>query len=144
MNRLEILDHLIKVCADSAERYRRAAADVRDEKFVQFFSRQESARRFHAGELNTERKYLVGSADTVHDARSLGGFIDRIAMDLNVVMNIGDAGVISWCRDDAREIIAEYEKALKENYPESTRSKLEHQHMQNRNILAALEKVMSS
>jgi uncharacterized protein (TIGR02284 family) len=145
MNRLEVLDHLIKVCVDSAERYRRAAADVSEEKFVQFFSRQESARRFHADELNAERKSLGGSEEKPgHEAGSLGGFIDRIAMDLNVVMSMGDTGVIEWCREDARDVIAEYEKALKENYSQTTRTTLERQLNQNRSTLAALEKVLNS
>jgi uncharacterized protein (TIGR02284 family) len=144
MNRLEVLDHLIKTCVDSAERYRRAAADVSEEKFVQFFSRQESARRFDADRLNTERKCLGGSAEKPgHEAGSLNGLIDRIAMDVNVAMSMGETGVIDWCRDDARAVIAEYENALKENYPETTRAVLEYQLSQNRNILAALEKALN-
>lgn len=144
MNRLEVLDHLIKTCVDSAERYRRAAADVSEEKFVRFFGRQESARRFHADKLNTERKCLGGSAEKPgHEAGSLNGFIDRIAMDVNVAMSMGETGVIDWCRDDTRAVIAEYEKALKEDYPETTRALLEYQLTQNRNTLAALEKALN-
>ena len=145
MNRLEVLDHLIKTCVDSAERYRRAAADVSEEKFVQFFKQQESARRFHADKLNTERKCLGGSAEKpAHEAGSLNGFIDRIAMDVNVAMSMGETGVIGWCRDDAREVIAEYERALKQNYPEPTRAILERQLEQNRATLASLDKVLNS
>jgi uncharacterized protein (TIGR02284 family) len=144
-NRLEVLEHLTKVCVDSAERYRRAAADVSEEKFVQFFSRQESARRSQADQLNAQRKVLGGSAEKPgHEAGSIGGFIDRIAMDLNVAMSMGDTGVIGWCRDDAREVIAEYEKALKGSFPDAARAILEHQLEQNRNALAALEKVLNS
>jgi hypothetical protein len=44
MTKLETLDNLVKVCVDSAERYRRAAADVGKEKLVQFFQQQETAR----------------------------------------------------------------------------------------------------
>ncbi len=96
---------------DSVERYRRAAADVSEEKFVQFFKRQETARRFHADQLNDQRKALGGSAEkSGHESGSLGGFIDRIAMDLNVVISMGDSGVIDWCRDDAGDVITKYGK----------------------------------
>ena len=45
MTKLETLDNLVKVCIDSAERYRRAAADVGKEKLVQFFQQNEADRR---------------------------------------------------------------------------------------------------
>ena len=113
MTKLETLDNLVKICVDSAERYRRAAADVGKEKLVQFFNRQEAARRRQADELNVERKRMGGEGEVPgKESGSVGGFIDRTEMDLNVVMSMGDTGVVEWCREDANKVIAEYEKAL--------------------------------
>ena len=143
MTKLETLDSLVKTCVDSAERYRRAAADVGKEKLVQFFEQQESARRRDADELNLERKRLGGEGEkTGEEAGSVGGFIDRTAMDLSVVMSKGDTGVVDWCRQDAKDVIAEYEKALQQDFPATTRATLDRQLSENRATLAALEKIL--
>lgn len=143
MTKLETLDQLVKTCVDSAERYRRAAADVGKEKLVQFFDRQEAARRRDADELNLERKRMGGEGEKAgKESGSVGGFIDRTAMDLSVVMSKGDTGVVEWCREDANDVIAEYEKALRQDFPGTTRSTLERQLAENRATLAALEKVL--
>ncbi len=143
MTKLETLDHLVKTCVDSAERYRRAAADVGKEKLVQLFDRQEAARRRDADELNLERKRMGGEGEKAgKESGSVGGFIDRTAMDLSVVMSKGDTGVVEWCREDANDVIAEYEKALLQDFPATTRSTLERQLAENRSTLAALEKVL--
>jgi hypothetical protein len=63
MTKLETLDNLVKICVDSAERYRRAAADVGKESLVQFFKQQEAARRRDADELNVERKRIGGEGE---------------------------------------------------------------------------------
>jgi uncharacterized protein (TIGR02284 family) len=144
MTKLETLDNLVKVCIDSAERYRRAAADVGKEKLVQFFQRQEAARRRDADELNLERKRLGGEGEKAgKESGSVGGFIDRTAMDLSVVMSKGDTGVVEWCRHDAEEVIAEYEKALRD-VDGTTRATLERQIAENRATLASLEKVLKA
>lgn len=143
MTKLETLDNLVKICADSAERYRRAAADVGKEKLVQFFNRQEAARRRHADELNIERKRLGGEGeDSGKESGSVAGFIDRTAMDLSVVMSMGDTGIVDWCRQDAKDVVAEYKKALEQDFAATTRSTLERQLAENRATLAALEKVL--
>ncbi len=143
MTKLETLDHLVKTCVDSAERYRRAGADVGKEKLVQFFRQQEAARRRDADELNVERKRIGGEGEKAgKESGSVGGFIDRTAMDLSVVMSKGDTGVVEWCREDANDVIAEYEKALRQDFPGTTRSTLERQLAENRATLAALEKVL--
>jgi uncharacterized protein (TIGR02284 family) len=143
MTQLETLDGLVKICVDSAERYRRAAADVGKEKLVQFFQRQEAVRRRQADELNLERKRLGGEGERLgKESGSVGGFIDRAEMDLNVVMSMGDTGVVEWCREDAKEVIAEYEKALQRDFPAPTRATLERQLAENRSTLAALEKIL--
>ena len=144
MTKLETLDNLVKVCIDSAERYRRAAADVGKEKLVQFFQQQEAARRRDADELNLERKRLGGETEKAgKESGSVGGFIDRTAMDLSVVMSKGDTGVVEWCRQDAEEVIAEYEKALRD-VEGTTRATLERQIAENRATLASLEKVLKA
>jgi uncharacterized protein (TIGR02284 family) len=142
MTKLEIMDNLVKVCIDSAERYRRAAADVGKEKLVQFFQQQEAARRRDADELNLERKRLGGETEKAgKESGSVGGFIDRTAMDLSVVMSKGDTGVVEWCREDAEKVSAEYEKALSE-VDGTTRALLERQLAENRATLASLDEVL--
>jgi uncharacterized protein (TIGR02284 family) len=142
MTKLETLDNLVKICVDSAERYRRAAADVGKEKLVQFFNQQESARRRDADELNLERKRLGAEGEKAgKESGSVGGFIDRTAMDLSVVMSKGDTGVVEWCLEDTKDVIAQYEKALRDT-DGVTRSTLERQLAENRASLAALEKVL--
>jgi uncharacterized protein (TIGR02284 family) len=142
MTKLETLDNLVKVCIDSAERYRRAAADVGKEKLVQFFQQQEAARRRDADDLNLERKRLGGEIEKAgKESGSVGGFIDRTAMDLSVVMSKGDTGVVEWCREDAEKVSAEYEKALRDA-DGTTRALLERQLAENRATLASLDKVL--
>lgn len=107
MTKLETLDNLVKVCVDSAERYRRAAADVGKEKLVQFFDGQQAARRRDTDELNLERKRMGAEGEqSGKESGSVAGFIDRTEMDLNVVMSMGDTGVVQWCLEDARDVIA--------------------------------------
>ena len=144
MNKLDTLNNLVKICVDSAERYRRAAADVGKEELLQFFKRQEAVRRRHADELNAERQQVGGEAEKPgKESGSVGGLVDRAAMDLNVAMSMGDTGVVDWCRQDAIDVIAEYEKALPD-FTGSTRNLLERQLAENRATLEALEKVLQS
>ena len=143
MTNLETLDHLLKTCVDSAERYRRAAADVGKEKLVQFFQQQEAVRRRHTDELNVERKRLGGEGEKPgKESGSVAGFIDRAEMDLNVVMSMGDTGVVEWCLEDAKEVISEYQKALQQDFPATTRAILERQLSENQATLTALEKIL--
>jgi uncharacterized protein (TIGR02284 family) len=143
MTQLETLDNLVKICVDSAERYHRAAADVGKEKLVQFFQRQEALRRHHADDLNLERKRLGGEGEqSGKESGSVAGFLDRAEMDLNVVMSMGDTGVVNWCRQDAKDVIAEYEKALQQGFPDRTRATLDRQLSENRATLAALETIL--
>jgi uncharacterized protein (TIGR02284 family) len=139
---LEILDNLIKTCVDSAKRYRRAGDDVGKETLVQFFKNQEAARRRDADELNLARQQMGGEREkSGEEAGSVSGFIDRAAMDLSVVMSKGDTGVVDWCREDASEVITEYEKALRV-FTGPTRTILERQLAENRATLDALNKVL--
>jgi len=142
MTKLKTLDNLVQICVDSAERYRRAAADVGKEKLVQFFKQQEAARRRDADELNVERKRMGGEGEkSGQESGSVGGFIDRTAMDLSVVMSKGDTGVVEWCRQDVKDVIAEYEKVV-QDFAGTRRSTLERQLAENRATLTALEKIL--
>jgi uncharacterized protein (TIGR02284 family) len=144
MTKLQTLDNLVKICVDSAERYRRAAADVGKEKLIQFFKQQEAARRRDADELNVERKRMGGEGEkSGQESGSVGGFIDRTAMDLSVVMSKGDTGVVEWCRQDVKDVIAEYEKVV-QDFAGTRRCALERQLAENRATLAALENVLLS
>ena len=139
---LEWLDGLIKTCIDSAEEYRHAAADVGKERLVRFFAQQEAARRRDADELKWTRHQLGDDGGkSGEESGSIGGFIDRTALDLSVVMSKGDTGVVEWCRQDTKDVIAEYQKAIP-NFSGPTRSMLERQLAGNRATLAALEKVL--
>ena len=142
MSNLEILDQLIKTCVDSAEEYRRAAADVGKEKLVRFFKQQEAARRRDADQLNLVRQQLGGEIErSGQEAGSVGGFLDRTAMDLSVAFSKGDTGVVDWVRQDAKKVIDEYEKVLPE-FNDTTRTILERQIAENRATLDALNKVL--
>jgi hypothetical protein len=92
--------------------------------------------------LNLERKRMGGESEKPgKESGSVGGFIDRTAMDLSVVVSKGDTGVVEWCRQDAKDVIDEYEKAL-QGFAGSARSTLERQLSENRATLTALEKVL--
>ena len=62
-------------------------------------------------------------------------------MDLSVVISKGDTGVVDGAARMPQDVIAEYEKALRD-VDGTTRSALEHQLAENRASLAALEKVL--
>jgi uncharacterized protein (TIGR02284 family) len=142
MTNLETLDHLVKICVDSAERYRRAAADVGKEYLVKFFNGQEAGRRRDADELNLERKRLGGEGEqSGKESGSVGGFFDRTAMDVSVAMSKGDTGVVEWCLEDAENVIAEYSKAIP-SFTGTARATLERQLAENQASLAALEKIL--
>jgi uncharacterized protein (TIGR02284 family) len=137
----DILDNLIEVCVDSEKRYRSAANDVGKAKLEQFFNQQADARKRSADELAVERKRLGGNGD---ESGTLGGLVDRAAMDFSVVMSMGDTGVVDWCREDEEKVIAEYEKALEHDLLPATRKKIEDQLAQSRATLASLEKVLKA
>src|SRR6266851_521017 len=141
MTTREILDHLIQVCVDSEKRYRSAANDVGKAKLEQFFNQQADARKRSADALNSERQRLGGNGE---ESGTLGGLVDRAAMDFSVVMSMGDTGVVDWCREDEEKVIAEYEKALTHNLLPATRMKIENQLAQSRATLASLEKVLNA
>ncbi len=140
MNTAEILDHLIEVCVDSEKRYQSAASDVGKATLEQFFNRQAAARKRSADELTFERKRLGGNGD---ESGSWSGLADRTAMDLSVVMSMGDTGVVDWCREDEEKVIAEYEKALAHDFLPATRKTIEQQLAQSRATLASLQKVLN-
>ena len=139
MHTLEILDHLIEVCVDSEKRYRSAASDVGKAQLEQFFNQQADARKRSAAELDFERKRIGGNGS---ESGTWSGLADRTAMDLSVVMSMGDTGVVDWCREDEENVIAEYEKALAHDFLPATRNKIESQLAQSRATLANLENVL--
>jgi len=141
MTTAEILDHLINVCVDSEKRYRSAADDVGKAKLEQFFNQQADARKRSADQLAVERQRLGGNGD---ESGTLGGLVDRAAMDFSVAMNMGDTGVVDWCREDEEKVIAEYEKALAHDFLPATRKEIEDQLAQSRATLASLEKVLKA
>ena len=74
--------------------------------------------------------------------RAAPGFIDRAEMDLNVVMSMGDTGVVEWCLEDVKQVISEYQKALQQDFPATTRATLERQLSENQATLTGLEKIL--
>ncbi len=66
-------------------------------------------------------------------------------MDLSVVMSKGDSGVVEWCREDAEQFAAEYEKALRESeLPNDLRPLLERQLAAVRATITELERVLGT
>jgi hypothetical protein len=63
-------------------------------------------------------------------------------MDFNVVMSMGDTGVVDWCRKDAEAASKEYQQALRENPSQQLRSVLERQMGEIRATVASLEQVL--
>jgi uncharacterized protein (TIGR02284 family) len=141
MEPIQILDHLIEICVDSESRYRSAAGDVGKADLEQFFNQQAASRKRNADELDLERKRIGGEGD---ESGTFAGLLDRAAMDFNVIMSMGDTGVVEWCRKDAQSAIDEYEKALAQELPLSARAAVTFQLTQNRSTLASLEKVLRS
>jgi uncharacterized protein (TIGR02284 family) len=141
MEPIQILDHLIEICVDSENRYRSAADDVGKADVEQFFNQQAASCKRNADELDVERKRLGGDGD---ESGTFAGLFDRTAMDFNVIMSMGDTGVVEWCREDAQSAIDEYVKALAQELPLSARAAVILQLIQHRSTLASLEKVLRS
>ena len=141
MEPIQILDHLIEICVDSESRYRSAAGDVGKADVEQFFNQQAASCKRNADELDVERKRLGGDGD---ESGTFAGLFDRTAMDFNVIMSMGDTGVVEWCREDAQSAIDEYVKALTHELPLSARAAVILQLIQHRSTLASLEKVLRS
>ena len=136
----EILDRLIAISIDGEKRYEHAAKDVERASLEAYFEWQAYNRKTAANELATERRRLYGEA-TEHG--TVGGFVDREALDIAVIMSKGDTGVVEWCREDDAKVIAEYEKALAQDLPDDVRLMLERQLEHVRSAIGNLEKVIS-
>ena|ERR1700676_2607979 len=139
MNLEKTLDRLSSVSMDSAKRYHHAALDVGKEYLARFFNQQSDNRKRHADELQGERKKLGSTKD---ESGSVAGALDTAAMDFNVVMSMGDTGVVDWCRKDAEAAAQEYQKALAENPPPQLRSILERHLGEIRSTVSSLEQVL--
>jgi len=139
MNPDKNLDRLISVAVDSQKRYHHAALDVGKEYLARFFNQQSALRQRHADELQAERKKLGITKD---ESGSVGGALDTAAMDFNVVMSMGDTGVVDWCRKDAAAAAQEYQKALMENPSPQLRAVIERQLGEIRTTVANLEQVL--
>ena len=139
MNLEVILDPLISICVDSQKRYHHAALDVGKEYLARFFNQQSEDRKHATDELQAQ---LARLGSTQQKSGSVAGLIDRGAMDFNVVMSMGDTGVVEWCRKDAETAGAEYEKALGDNRPPEIRSLIERQLGEIRTTVSGLEGVL--
>lgn len=133
------LDRLISVSLDSQKRYQHAALDVGKEYFARFFNEQSETRKRHADVLQGERNKLGADKNV---SGSVGGALDTAAMDFNVVMSMGDTGVVEWCRKDAEAAAGEYRQALAENPPLQLRGIFERQLGEIRATVASLEQVL--
>lgn len=139
MNLAQILDHLIDVCSDSEKRYHHASLDVGKAYLERFFNEQSAARRRSADQLRIERARLGPDGG---ESGTVVGFINRAAMDFNVVMSMGDTGVVDWCRKDAQTVIDEYRAALAQELPPHLRKILERQLGEVREAIASLDHVL--
>ena len=136
----EILDRLIAISVDGEKRYEHAARDVERASLEAYFEWQAYNRKMAADELTAERRRLYGNGK---EHGTVGGFVDREALDISVIMSKGDTGVVEWCREDDAKVIAEYEKALAEELPNDLRTLLERQIERLRSAIGNLEKVIS-
>jgi uncharacterized protein (TIGR02284 family) len=141
MNLAQILDHLIDVCTDSEKRYHHASLDVGKAYLERFFNEQSARRRRAADQLRIERARLGPDGN---EAGTLRGLVDRAAMDFNVIMSMGDTGVVEWCRKDAQAVIDEYRAALAQDLPPHLRNMLERQLNDVRDAAAGLEHVLET
>ena len=139
MNPVEILDRLISADIDSEKRYRHAANDVSRDDLEAFFNRQAALRKGAADELQAERTSMGVVKD---ESGTFGGVLERLEMDLSVVMSKGDSGVVDWCRQDAEQMANEYENALTQELPAQLRAMLERQLGTIRDAIAELERVL--
>ena len=139
MNPETIFDSLISICIDSQKRYHHAALDVGKEYLARFFNQESEARGRNADELQVQRARL---GSTEQKSGSVGGLIDRTAMDFSVVMSMGDTGVIEWCRKDAEIAGAAYEKAIAENLSPEIHSLFERHLGEIRKTVVSLEGVL--
>jgi len=141
MSPVEIVDRLISVNVDSEKRYRHAANDVSRDDLEGFFNRQAELRKSAADELQAER---IRMGVTKEESGTFGGILDRIEMDLSVVMSRGDSGVVEWCRKDAEEVAGEYQKALAGDLPANLRPILERQLGNVNASISELERVLKT
>ena len=139
MNLEKTLDRLISVSLDSAKRYHHGALDVGKEYLTRFFNQQSDIRKRHADELQAERNQLGIKKD---ESGSVAGALNTAAMDFNVVMSMGDTGVVDWCRKDAEAAAKEYQQALRENPSPQLRGILERQLGEIFAAVASLEQVL--
>lgn len=140
MTAQEVLNHLISVCADSEKRYHHAALDVGKEYLARFFNDHAMARRRAADELRGLLRIVGGSES---DGSTIKGTADTVAMDFNVVMSMGDTGVVDWCREDARAVIGEYERMLRADLSPQIRDVLMRQVAEVRATVADMESVLA-
>ncbi|MGH7779493.1 MAG: PA2169 family four-helix-bundle protein [Candidatus Binataceae bacterium] len=139
MTTSEILDTLISTCVDSEKRYRHAAGDVERDNLENFLNRQADFRKRAGDELQAERRRLG-----IDDEKSgtIGGFVDREALDFSVIMSKGDTGVVEWCRADDEKVIGQYQKALTEPLSPDLRKTIERQLVQIRAAVVKEEDVL--
>jgi uncharacterized protein (TIGR02284 family) len=136
----ELLDRLIAISVDGEKRYEHAAKDVERASLEAYFEWQAYNRKMAADELAAERRRLYGDGK---EHGTVGGFVDREALDFSVIMSKGDTGVVEWCREDDAKVIAEYETALAGDLPDDLRLLLERQLERVRSAISNLEKVIS-
>lgn len=141
MSSSEVLERLIAVCIDSEKRYQHAANDVGKQELEQLFNRQAAARKRDADELQLYRERIYGESK---ESGTFSGMIDRMAMDFNVAMSMGDTGVVDWCKQNGQAVISEYEKALSENLPSDARAIVGKQLKENRAAVDQLEHVLQT
>ncbi len=140
MTSQEVLNHLISVCADSEKRYQHAALDVGKEYLARFFNDQAMARRRAAEELRGLLRIVGGSES---NGGTIVGTADALAMDANVVMSMGDTGVVDWCRKDAQAVIKQYEQILHQDLSPQIRDVLMRQLGEVRATVADMESVLA-
>jgi uncharacterized protein (TIGR02284 family) len=140
MEAAECLDHLISECIDSEKRNSNAANHVEREELVRYFTDQSALRQRMIAELTALRTRLYGPAK---ETGSISALIDRLTLDFDTTMSMGDTGVVQWCRGEAEKLEEEYRKALAlDGLPPAVVPVLERQMQQVRSTVETLQKVL--
>src|SRR5258706_15867290 len=123
MSTEKVLSDLIQICLDDANRYKAAADHASLGPLRAFLEKQAKTRSFWASELQTKIAAMGGEPPT---SGTIGGTVDRLAMDLNVDL-AGDVVLVDWCEKESEKTAKRFEEALMSGLPESCRTIVEHQ-----------------
>ncbi|WGF89038.1 PA2169 family four-helix-bundle protein [Marinivivus vitaminiproducens] len=108
---IKVLNGLIETTLDSADGYRQAAKDTKNDGFVSLFNQRADERQRVAGELQNEVRKLGG---TPEDDGTVLAAAHRVFLNLKNMVTSGDQAIVDTVEDGEDHIKAKYEDALKD------------------------------